>query len=539
MGAEDEYEKGQSKYEHDDDASVGRWGFKYGTRAPRVTVLERPDRGPAQQPTLVARWYVNGREQGPYTMRRVDTVRGKGGDIDMEKRHAAEQEAKRIWKEVQNGTPPEEIFAEPEEEEEEGEERTPKDELTLGEGLDLFMDEEEGRYAGETDDEWYDDQLRRAERLEDVLGRDTKWVHLVPAKVKALWVKLHDYYEDTEHTGRRESIRTVQLLGSARKWLVANGRLTQEAPELPQGWRNSLKNYWQKHADEEITVSRPLHSEDELRLIAAAVRDPEYDIDPRFRALMTMGLGQRLGPVGTRALRSNLRLDDSGRWGLGQLVIPSRPGKQGVRIDLSRGLREMWEHLLEDGYLEHLEADYQAGDLEDYHLLPGGKFVQGKARADKGDEPIQDRWMNTQLRKLEAEIYRRNQDLDLWTREQRQNETMHVHGRGWHGLRRGMVELLDEKGVQPSVRNAMMGWVPGSRVPELIYQNRNSEQRYRRAAETREEVTEVLGMRVPGEGDDGRTRDAIRADIDEAIDDDDKERVRELMDELDALAGDG
>lgn len=525
---------GQASYDHSDSAPVGRWGYQYGTSPPRVTVRERPDRGPDAQPTLIARWWANGRRHGDYTVRRVRTVRDENGRIDMEKRQTAEKEAQRIWREVQEGMDPEAIFAEPEDDDG-TDDRTPKDKLTLGEGLDLFMDKEEGRYAGETDDGWYDDQLRRAKRLEDVLGRDVRWLRLTPAKIRALWVKLHDYYENTEHTGRRESIRTVQLLGSARKWLVANNRLTQAAPELPEGWRQSLKDYWQRQADEEITVSRPSHSEEELRLIAAAVRDDSYDIDPRFRALMMMGLGQRLGPVGMRSLRSNLRLDDSGRWGLGQLTIPSRPGKQGVRIDLSRELRDMWEDLLEDGYLEHLEAAYRAGDINDYHLLPGGKLVQGKARADRGDTPVRDHWMNTQLRTLEAEIYRRHEDLDLWTSEQRENETMHVHGRGWHGLRRGMVELLDRREVNPSVRNAMLGWVPGSRTPELVYQSRDSEQRYRRAAETREEVTEALGARVPCEDDDGRTRADIRAEMDEAMEADDMDRVRALMNELDAL----
>lgn len=539
MSSENEDDKSQTKYTKDDDAPVGRWGYKYkaSVKPPRITIRERPERGPPNQPHLYARWYVNGKRMGPYRVSRVDNIRDKKGTIEMEKRQNAEQEAKRIWEEVQAGTPPEEIFAEPEEEPEEGDDRTPKDELTVGEGLNLFMDEEEGRYAGETDDEWYDDQLRRAERLKEFVGKETKWTRLVPAKIKVLRVKLHSYYEGTEHTGRRESIRTIQLLGSARTWLVVNDRLTQDAPKLPEGWRRSLKDYWKTKADREITVSRPSHSEHELRLIALAVRDDSYDIDPRFRSLMKMGLGQRLGPVGMRALRSNLKLDDSGRWGLGQLTIPSRPGKQGVRIDLSEDLREMWDGLLEDGYLSRLEDTYQGGDIDDYHLLPGGKFVQGKARADKGDEPVQDRWMNSQLHKLERQIYERHSDRDIWTDEQREAETMHVHGRGWHGIRRGLVELLDEQGVQPSVRNAMLGWVPGSRVPELVYQNRKSEQRYRRAAETRESVNDALGEIIPAGDDEDRTRSDVCADLDDAMEAGDRERVRKLSAELDALEG--
>jgi len=36
--------------------------------------------------------------------------------------------------------------------------------------------------------------------------------------------------------------------------------------------------------------------------------------------------------------------------------------------------------------------------------------------------------MNTQLCKLEAEIYGRNADLDVWTQEQHEAETMHIKG---------------------------------------------------------------------------------------------------------------
>lgn len=89
------------------------------------------------------------------------------------------------------------------------------------------------------------------------------------------------------------------------------------------------------------------------------------------------------------------------------------------------------------------------------------------------------------------------------------------------------------------MRNAVLEWVPGSRVPELAYQNRDSEQRHQRAAETRVEVTEPLGGPLPGDDDGGRTRADVRAEIDEAMEADDMERVRELMEELDALEGDG
>jgi len=47
----------------------------------------------------------------------------------------------------------------------------------------------------------------------------------------------------------------------------------------------------------------------------------------------------------------------------------------------------MWEHLLAEGYLERLEAAYQEGEIDEYHLLPGGKLVQGKARPDRAASP--------------------------------------------------------------------------------------------------------------------------------------------------------
>lgn len=85
-----------------------------------------------------------------------------------------------------------------------------------------------------------------------------------------------------------------------------------------------------------------------------------------------------------------------------------------------------------------------------------------------------------------------------------------------------------------------IGWSDtGSKTPELVYQSQESEHRYRRAAQTFEEITEALGARLPREDDEGRTRADIHADIDEVMEADDMDWVRELMDELDALEGDG
>lgn len=61
-----------------------------------------------------------------------------------------------------------------------------------------------------------------------------------------------------------------------------------------------------------------------------------------------------------------------------------------------------------------------------------------------------------------------------------------------------------------------IGWsYTGSKTPELVYQSQESEHRYRRAAQTLEEITEALGARLPREDDEGRTRADIHADIDE------------------------
>lgn len=178
---------GKASYQHDDSTDAGNWGYKHGSSPPRITIFERDGRGSDKRPALYARWYVDGRRKGPYRVRAVSTVRNASGEIDMDKRPEAEQEAKRIWKAVQKGTPPSEIFSE---EEDDGPHR-PEGPLTLRRGFDLALDLEEGIYqAADDDDEHYKNRQRHARYACAILGEDRAWVEMVPSVVQSIWAQM-------------------------------------------------------------------------------------------------------------------------------------------------------------------------------------------------------------------------------------------------------------------------------------------------------------------------------------------------------------
>lgn len=85
-------------WEHNDDAEV--WGYNYGDEVPTVTVWERQDK----DGIVYVRWYVDGTQQGPYSL--GYRIR-KNGEIDKDLRQKAEDaaqayyEALSLWTEGQ------------------------------------------------------------------------------------------------------------------------------------------------------------------------------------------------------------------------------------------------------------------------------------------------------------------------------------------------------------------------------------------------------------------------------------------------------
>jgi len=478
---------GETTYAHSDDAPVGQWGIQYGTRAPRVTVRERASRGPDKQPALYARWYVEGRRRGPYRVRQVDTIRNPDGDVVMGKRQAAEQEAKRIWQAVQEGTDPAVIFADAEPTEDD--DRPDPENLTLRAGLDLALDANEGAFVAARDG-WRDQRERQADAICDALGDDLRWTDLTAGKVTSLIKQMRDRYADhpdSRVTGYRTTVQTVEMLARVRRYLAREQAIPTDVPAWP-GWRETLEDLFVDAHGDDIDPDRPHHSQAELELIGNAIWDDGYALDPRWRTLLQIALGQRLGAVASRATRSQLAIDDTGAWRKGRLTVPRAGNKPGVRIDLRPATRQIFDQLLSDGYLADLERAYQAGDIDDYHIFPRGRLRRGRARVKNADKAVGKSWLRDQLHALEREIYRRHPGLEIWTDAQHEAGTMHKPGRGWHGLRRAMKKRLDAAGAAPRERNEAMGWVQGSSVPDAIYSDPDDEDRIEDAARARESV---------------------------------------------------
>lgn len=537
---------GAANYRHSDDAPVGEWGMKYGHSAPRVTLFEREDRGKKNQPALYARWYVRGKRNGPYRVQRVATIRDENGAIDMDRRQDAEREAKRIWQAVQDGTPPSEIFSEQEDDEDE-EEAGP---LTLRRGFDRALDPEEGIYQASSDDDpHFRNRKRHARYACDILGEDRRFDELVPAVVQSVWTRMAEANARRGSFGYRVAEQTVGFLYRTQKWLVNNGYLSsEEAANRMEGWRQQLEKDWERVTEEDPSPDRPAYGEGEMELLMHAVegRDEDgswaYDLDPRFRLLMMLGAGQRTGMV-AGAPRKWLHLDDSGAHDAGRLKVPSRGKKTGVTIDLTQRARKYIEAQMSDGYLRRLEAAYQEDELSSYRLFPAGRLREGAARRDNAHQAVGKSWRQDQLKALEREIYRRHSDLSLWNEEQRENETMHIHGRGFHGLRRRVARMSRHQGQDREARNAAWGWTRGSTVADELYDETDAELR-RAGAEARQEVLEAVStVRVGGETpstDAGGEEDRLGKlldDLSEAIEDGDLERAAALKSRINELRG--
>lgn len=483
---------GNAKYRHSDDASIGNWGYQHGSRAPRVTIKERPSRGPENQPALYARWYVNSNPVGPFKVRSVTTVRDEGGKVDKDRRQAAEDEAERIWDALQAGTSPDVIMREHPEpvEDDDADDETPPEELTLREGWDLALDEDEGAFIT-AKDEWMSQRERHAEIACSLLGEDFRWVDLTPGKVNGLLKKMRDHYADhprDDVTGIRITENTVSGLKKVRDFLMGEEAIPSDVPAWPANWKDKLDQLFRQEHGDDVEPYRPFHSQIELDLIGQAVWNDSYDLDPRWRMMLKLGLGQRLGAVNARATRTELKLNDAGAWEMGRLTIPRARTKEGIKIDLRPETRKMIDTALEDGYLSRLEKAYQQGDVDDYHLFPAGRLRKGKARPDKGGKPICDSWLKDQLHDLEKQIFDRNPQSEIWDQEQRDAGTMHKHQRGWHGLRRAMKKRFKDRDVPAEERNEALGWVQGSRVPERIYSDPEDEDRIERASRSREAI---------------------------------------------------
>lgn len=495
--------RGGSNYSQELDAELGTWGFSYGKVNPNVTVREVPWKGNK----VYARWYVD--SENRRMLKLLDTIRDSDGKIDMDLRHEAEKLGRRVYDILQAGGDPRRELQK--DEPAEAGERYVR---TVDEGLRRFMDKESGNYVAQLaagDTTTYINREAHVRYLRKFLPAGLTWERLTHARVKGVWVAMaKKNAKDSSKYGYRVAEQTVGCVYVCRRWLLRNGSLRiSDLPPIADDWRQELKVDWERITKEDTSPSRPPYSQTELELIlgaASAVNEDGiyiFELDPRFRLLLHLAQGLRLGAVVKRTRRSHLDLTEGvGSLGHGRLEVPGAGKKLGVKYDLTETDADRVRAALTIGYLANLEAAYQAGEISDYHLWPAFRLRRGRARVRNADTGVCAGWLRRQLRVLEDAIFAEAPHLEIWTDAQRETESMHIHGRGWRGLRRALTTAMKNAGVSPEAINAAMGWAPGSRMQDEIYDQREEDERIAMGSEGRAKALRaVLG---PGavEGDE-------------------------------------
>jgi len=498
--------RGGGDYSASPDAAPGSWGFSLGKKKPTVTVLEIS----WKDNDVYARWYEGKNKR---MLKLLDTVRDADGDIDMDLHVEAATLGRRVYQILRaGGDPREELNRKA------GAGGGGRYVSTVDEGLRRFMDKKSGNYAAQLaagDERTYKNREAHVRYLRRFLPAGLTWSNLTHAQVKGVWVAMaKENAKDSSQFGDRVAEQTVGCVYVCRRWLLRNGALrASDLPPIADDWRQELKADWTRITGQSTRPSRPPYGQTELELIlgaASAAREDgtyRFDMDPRFRLLLELAPGLRLGAVAKRTKRSGLDLSEgAGSLGHGRLTTPGAGKKHGVVFDLRDADADRVRAALTTGYLADLEVAYRAGKIRDYNLWPAHRLRGGRAQVRHADTSVGSRFLRGQLRALEDAIYAEAPGLDVWSDEQHEAKSMHIRGRGWHGLRRALTVAMKKAGVSPEAINAAMGWAPGSRMQDTIYDQREEDERIAMGSEGRAAAlravlgADAAGAEMPREG---------------------------------------
>jgi hypothetical protein len=347
---------------------------------------------------------------------------------------------------------------------------------TLAEGFSAVLDLKSGKFPTKTR-RW--DEIRRAAReLERLLGPHTRWADLQPSDARRVWRSLAEEAKRqagaSNARGARQAEVTLDALYSSANWLRDDGLIPQSAALPQRNWRKRLKEDWQRITGDEVTVSRPRHTDEEMRRLFAHMHDP--GVDPRFALAFDLGGEQRLGQV-LRCWRSDLTLppvnhdtvtlDDSGA--LGVVRVHGVGKKMASPIALTPGQRSAVERALA-GFLSDYEAAWRSGAIPDYPLFPSGRFCKGKSKVIAN-----------------AKCLTRDAALGMFHDLEGIAKVASVPGRGWYGVRRIATDVGEDFEKDERVLNSISGHTD-SATRRQVYQERERPSVLRQAAITRDRI---------------------------------------------------
>lgn len=350
--------------------------------------------------------------------------------------------------------------------------------LTYGQGWAKFMDPERGGLPPSA--------TRRATyrlaqtRWLNFMGVDRPWNRGTPADVWALAVKLRD------EVGYPTARETVKCLSAVWSWLTKKARI--------RGLENPVAGFEWKKLEDGYESRQERYSREEL-LGLIGVR---YQVDPRYALMVVLSTAAIKRNVEVRLIRRS-QVDarrpinpSRAEAPFGWIWFPGVKGQDAAFHFLTRWQREaLFEAMygadveLVDaetgeartewrrGYLRELERAYQAGEIPDYWLFPGRRLKQGIIPPGRPSA---------------ANVVANLRPREWLYEAERIAEIPHIEWRGWHGVRRGMSDLMEEL-TDLGVVTALGNW-SSQATPEKHYLDRK---RFRKLGRARKVLEGVFG----------------------------------------------
>lgn len=366
------------------------------------------------------------------------------------------------------------------------------DTLTLGEGVALALDtHDQGVFLGgkrqRKDAERY---LRRL--VTHYLDPDVLWDQLLPMDVESamtLWLK--DTLEGPPSPMKKNAhaakdaprgFRSLQVGLSAfektAKWLRQNRKISSGVPVLQEDWRRVLHRIWEKETGSPYSPRRPRHTTTEVASLFSADEAGE-ECDPRFRLAFKLGAELRIGQL-LLLNRSDVDLAPAYRNPFGTVQVPTCGSKPGSTIGVDETQHACCQAAFETGYLRELEAAWQAGELSDYPMFPGGKLRKGVA-------PHRARLVR----------WGRRAALKAFHKLELAAMVPNLKGRGWLGVRRAFSDVAPLEISDPLILEQMAAHSVGTQNKH--YRDRAHPELVARARTARTSIRE----RIRSEGHDG------------------------------------
>ena len=339
--------------------------------------------------------------------------------------------------------------------------------LTLAEGVARAFEPMKGLYPRTTK---HTKQARKyADEVVALLGADTPWSEIRPSTILYLVRQLARRSQKGE--GAVAAEKTCVILFAIASWLRSEELIPSTAVHPSAGWKARVREEWRNETGKRSdAVERPRHAVDEVAALFAAL--PKAD--PRLRLLVELAAELRAGQA-VRARRSDLELGSVGGFQAGRFTVYGAGKKRGEVVHLHPELRALVDEMLSTGYLAHVEAAFQRGEVEDYYLFPAGKLRGGFVPVERAsDKHLSYMALRTMFVKLEELA-----------------EVEHRHGRTFYGLRRQATDLAPEFAQDARVLNSISGHAD-SATREQVYQDKENERVRASAAKVRREMRRYL-----------------------------------------------